>query len=160
MDIRLTEGKLDIHFRVNADQTVELVNFTALTDTKDLPYQAPANVGGFDAPFKPRQFLAAHVTGECSTGMHAAKHDAGSLAAHRVERVGVRPRIGSLLIGCTRLPSWRRLRCRRGEVEIEVARLGHASAPLRGRSRPRHAGPRWPARDRVPRTRRFPQRTH
>ena len=81
MDIRLSEGKLNILFRVNGDQSVELVSFSALPGAKELPYQAPTNAGGFDAPFKPRQFLAAHVTGECSTGMHADKHDAGSLAA-------------------------------------------------------------------------------
>ena len=94
MEIRIKEGTLEIRFRVNEDQSVELVSFSALKDSKDLPYQPPKNIGGFDAPFKPHQFLAAHVTGECSTGMHAGKHDAGSLAAqwrytgHTVEENG------------------------------------------------------------------------
>ena len=34
MDIRLSEGKLNIHFRVNGDQSVELVSFSALPGAK------------------------------------------------------------------------------------------------------------------------------
>ena len=91
MIIELNEGKLQIRFRVNEDKSVELVNFTVLSGTEDLPLQAAADAGGFDVPFKPKQFLAAHVTGESSGGFHAGKHDAGSLSPqwryrdHRIE---------------------------------------------------------------------------
>ena len=91
MIIELNEGKLQIRFRVNEDKSVELVDFTVLSGTEDLPLQAAADAGGFDVPFKPKQFLAAHVTGESSGGFHAGKHDAGSLSPqwryrdHRIE---------------------------------------------------------------------------
>ena len=39
MLIDLHEGKLHIRFRVNEDSTVELVNFSALENTADLPYR-------------------------------------------------------------------------------------------------------------------------
>ena len=81
MNIQLQEGTLQIHFRINEDKTVELVNFSALPDSADLPYQAARQESGFFAPFKPRQFLAAQVTGECAGGFHAGKHDVGSVSA-------------------------------------------------------------------------------
>ncbi len=81
MTIQLNEGTLRIHFRVNEDRTVELVNFSALPDSEDLPYQAARQESGFFAPFKPRQFLAVQVTGECAGGFHAGKHDVGSVSA-------------------------------------------------------------------------------
>jgi len=80
MIISLSEGRLNIRFRVNDDQSVELVNFSPLPDSPDLPLQAARPEAGFFAPFKPRQFLAAHVTGECAGGFHAGKHDVGSLS--------------------------------------------------------------------------------
>lgn len=80
MIITLNEGKLNIRFRVNDDQSVELVNFSVLEKSGDLPLQAARPEAGFFAPFKPKQFLAAHVTGECAGGFHAGKHDCGSLA--------------------------------------------------------------------------------
>ena len=80
MIVSIHEGSLNIRFRVNDDKTVELVNFSALAGSKDLPYAAPKNAGGFDAPFKPNQFLAGQVTGECAGGFHAGKHDVGSLS--------------------------------------------------------------------------------
>ena len=49
---------------------------------------------GFFAPFKPRQFLAVQVTGECAGGFHAGKHDVGSVSAewryrgHAIEENG------------------------------------------------------------------------
>ena len=81
MNIQLQEGTLQIHFRINEDKTVELVNFSALPDSADLPYQAARQESGFFAPFKPRQFLAVQVTGECAGGFHAGKHDVGSVSA-------------------------------------------------------------------------------
>ena len=78
MNIQLQEGTLQIHFRINEDKTVELVNFSALSDSADLPYQAARQESGFFAPFKPRQFLAAQVTGECAGGLLAAGFFAGS----------------------------------------------------------------------------------
>ena len=80
MIISLTEGKLSIRFRVNDDQSVELVNFSTLDSSEDLPLQAARPEAGFFAPFKPKQFLAVHVTGECAGGFHAGKHDVGSLS--------------------------------------------------------------------------------
>lgn len=91
MIITLNEGKLNIRFRVNDDSTVELVNFSTLDGAKDLPLQAARPEAGFFAPFKPKQFLAAHVTGECAGGFHAGKHDVGSLSpewryvGHKIE---------------------------------------------------------------------------
>lgn len=91
MNITLNEGSLSVRFRVNDDRTVELVNFSALKDAKDLPLQAARPEAGFFAPFKPKQFLAAHVTGESAGGFHAGKHDCGSLppqwryAGHSIE---------------------------------------------------------------------------
>ena len=91
MNITLNEGSLSIRFRVNDDQIVELVNFSVLKDAKDLPLQAARPEAGFFAPFKPKQFLAAHVTGESAGGFHAGKHDCGSLSSqwryvgHRIE---------------------------------------------------------------------------
>ena len=91
MIIALKEGKLNIRFRVNEDQTVELVNFSPLAESPDLPLQAARAESGFFAPFKPHQFLAAHVTGECAGGFHAGKHDVGSVSpewryvGHKIE---------------------------------------------------------------------------
>ncbi len=74
MEIVLREGKLRICFRVNEDRSVELVNFTALEESGDMPvYQR----GG---SFVPRQFLGVQVTGECAGGFHAGKHDCGSVS--------------------------------------------------------------------------------
>ena len=81
MMIVLTEGKLNVRFRVNDDKTVELVNFSTLDHSPDMPMQAAQPEEGVFAPFRPRQFLAAHVTGECAGGFHAAKHDSGSVSA-------------------------------------------------------------------------------
>ena len=81
MLIDLHEGKLHIRFRVNEDSTVELVDFSALENTADLSYQAEKSEEGVFGIFKPSQFLAAHVTGECATGFHAGKHDSGSVSA-------------------------------------------------------------------------------
>ena len=92
MIIELKEGKLSIRFRVNDDKTVELVSFSTLPEAVDMPLQAANPEAGVFGQFKPRQFLAAHVTGECAGGMHAGKHDAGSLSpewryvAHRIEK--------------------------------------------------------------------------
>ena len=80
MIIEIREGKLRIRFRVNDDNTVELVEFTPLANTEDMPMLAPRAESGFDAPFKPRQFLAVQVTGECAGGFHAGKHDVGSVS--------------------------------------------------------------------------------
>jgi alpha-galactosidase len=46
-----------------------------------MPLQAAQPEAGIFGAFKPRQFLAAHVTGECASGFHAAKHDSGSVSA-------------------------------------------------------------------------------
>ena len=81
MIISLTEGKLRVAFRVNEDRTVELVNFSVLPASEDMPLQAARQQSGFFAPFKPRQFLAVQVTGECAGGFHAGKHDVGSVSA-------------------------------------------------------------------------------
>ncbi len=92
MIIALNEGKLHIRFRVNDDETVELVDFSALPDSKEMPMIAARPEAGFFAPFKPRQFLAVQVTGECAGGFHAGKHDVGSVSArwryvsHGIER--------------------------------------------------------------------------
>ena len=80
MWIDLCEGKLRIRFRVNEDGTVELVNFSTLASSGDLPYQGAQPEAGVFGIFKPSQFLAAHVTGECATGFHAGKHDSGSVS--------------------------------------------------------------------------------
>lgn len=80
MIIELNEGKLNIRFRVNDDGSVELVNFSALGEARDLPLLQARQESGFFAPFKPKQFLAVHVTGECAGGFHAGKHDCSSLA--------------------------------------------------------------------------------
>ena len=80
MNISIAEGKLRIVFRVNEDQTVELVNFSVLSASEDMTLQAARPEAGFFAPFKPRQFLAAQVTGECAGGFHAGKHDVGSVS--------------------------------------------------------------------------------
>lgn len=91
MEIRLNGKQLRIGFRVNEDRTVELVNFSPLPASEDMPMMVQKNEGGFDAPFKPRQFLAVHVTGECAGGFHAGKHDCGSVSAqwlytgHKIE---------------------------------------------------------------------------
>ena len=79
MIISIHEDKLNVRFRVNDDGTVELARFSAATG-EDLPLLAEHVGGGVFTPFKPRQFLAAHVTGESSGGFHAGKHDAGSLS--------------------------------------------------------------------------------
>lgn len=83
MIIEIKEGSLDIRFRVNEDKTVELVNFSALPCSSDMKYMGPGASpdGVLPQPFMPRQFLSVHVTGESSGGMHAYKHDAGSVAA-------------------------------------------------------------------------------
>ncbi len=91
MNITLSEGSLNIRFRINDDQTVELVNFSVLKDAADLPLQVARPEAGFFAPFKPKQFLSAHVTGESAGGFHAGKHDCGSLppqwryVGHKIE---------------------------------------------------------------------------
>ena len=74
MIIALNEGKLNIRFRVNEDQTVELVNFSPLAESLDLPLQAARAESGFFAPFKPHQFLAAHVA---STTWAACRRSGG-----------------------------------------------------------------------------------
>ena len=79
MFIVLNEGRLTVRFRVNDDASVELVNFSTLDASADLPLQVARPEAGFFAPFKPKQFLATHVTGECAGGFHANKHDCGSL---------------------------------------------------------------------------------
>ena len=92
MMIELNEGRLRVRFRVNDDQTVELVNFSTLPEAGDLPLQAARPEAGVFGAFSPRQFLAAHVTGESAGRMHAGKHDAGSLSpawryvSHRIEK--------------------------------------------------------------------------
>ena len=94
MIIELKEGKLHIRFRVNEDQTVELVDFSTLPDSSEMPMIAARPEAGFFAPFKPRQFLAVQVTGECAGGFHAGKHDVGSVSAewryrgHAIEENG------------------------------------------------------------------------
>ncbi len=80
MRISLSQGKLRIVFRVNNDRTVELVDFSALSGSEEMPLQAARPEAGFFAPFKPRQFLSAQVTGECAGGFHAGKHDVGSVS--------------------------------------------------------------------------------
>ena len=81
MIIELNEGRLHVRFRVNDDRTVELVDFSALPDSREMPMIAARPEAGFFAPFKPRQFLAVQVTGECAGGFHANKHDVGSVSA-------------------------------------------------------------------------------
>ena len=78
MLIELHEGKMRICFRVNDDKTVELVDFSAAANAQDMPV-CEDGPEGFTT-LKPRQFLAAHVTGESSTQFHANKHDAGSVS--------------------------------------------------------------------------------
>ncbi len=99
MIIELNEGKLHIRFRVNEDRTVELVDFSTLPGSREMPMIAARPEAGFFAPFKPRQFLAVQVTGECAGGFHANKHDVGSVSAqwryvgHSIEKNA----LGSLL---------------------------------------------------------------
>ena len=81
MDIRVEEGTLRIHFRVNEDRTVEMVNFSCLPSSEDMPCLTEREESGFGVPFRPRQFLAVQVTGECAGGFHAGKHDTGSVSA-------------------------------------------------------------------------------
>ena len=69
MDIRMEAGGLRVSFRVNADGTVELADFSAAPGSGDMPPLAQ----------RPRQFLAAQVTGESSGNFRANKHDAGSV---------------------------------------------------------------------------------
>ena len=91
MNIALDEGKLHICFRINDDQSVELVDFATFASSSDMPVQSACDKGVFRTPFKPKQFLAAHVTGETTSGIHAGKHDVGSVSAqwryhdHKIE---------------------------------------------------------------------------
>lgn len=92
MILALNEGKLRVRFRINDDKTVELADFSTRAQAQDMPYKpAQPEAGPFGA-FKPRQFLAAHVTGECAGGFHAGKHDCGSVSAqwryegHKLEK--------------------------------------------------------------------------
>ena len=82
MNIVVNESGMRVSIRVNEDQTVELVDFSAAPGAQDLPALAG----------RPRQLLAAHVTGENATENHADKHDSGSVSrtwryqGHALER--------------------------------------------------------------------------
>ena len=82
MIIELKEGSVRVAFRVNDDQSVELVDFSAIANSADMPVLGGGEQSGMPYPFKPRQFLAVHVTGESSTEFHANKHDSGSVSRH------------------------------------------------------------------------------
>ncbi len=58
MIITLTEGELSVRFRVNDDQTVELVHFSTLSNKQDMPLQAAQPEAGIFGAFKPRQFFS------------------------------------------------------------------------------------------------------
>ncbi|MBE5807142.1 MAG: alpha-galactosidase [Clostridiales bacterium] len=91
MIIELKEGQARIAFRVNDDGIVELADFSAKPGAVEMPYLAASEFGGFPMPPTPRQFLAAHVTGESSGNFHANKHDVGSVSqkwkyvCHKIE---------------------------------------------------------------------------
>ncbi|MGN1018790.1 MAG: alpha-galactosidase [Aristaeellaceae bacterium] len=100
MTIMIQEGRLHIAFRVNEDNTVELADISVGEKARELPPVHPD-------PLKRGQFLAVHVTGECATGFHAGKHDAGSVSCqwryvgHRIESNS----LGSLLTLSVQAPN-------------------------------------------------------
>ena len=77
MKIELHEAGMRIAFRVNEDQTVELVDFSAAADAADLKPLGPNGAADGKQVIAPRQFLAVNVTGE---NAYTVKHDGGSVS--------------------------------------------------------------------------------
>ena len=76
MNIAIQEGQMKICFRIGEDGLIELVDFSAAKNSKELP----ATDGQLTAFRESHQLLAVQVTGETATGMHACKHNAGSVS--------------------------------------------------------------------------------
>ena len=81
--LEFREAGMRICFRINEDETVELVDFSAESaegagrKTAELEY---LEQGDCIAP-RLHQLLAVHLTGEGTTGVHAYKHNTGSESA-------------------------------------------------------------------------------
>ena len=72
--IEISEGQMHVTFRVNDDKSVELVDFSAIKDTKDLE----ALDQGYGMVPKHHQVIGLQISGESATDMHAYKHNSAS----------------------------------------------------------------------------------
>ena len=72
--ITLDENSMHIRFRINDDDTVELVDFSAVENSKDLRPISPFIFGYRDV----HGLVSVQIDGESVNGMNAYKHNAGS----------------------------------------------------------------------------------
>lgn len=72
--ITLNENGMHINFRINDDETVELVDFSAVENTEDLRPIPPFIFGYRDV----HGLVSVQIDGESINGMNAYKHNAGS----------------------------------------------------------------------------------
>ena len=73
-NIEIIEGKMRVNFRINEDRTVELVDFSGISNSEDLPHLEQ----GMSSVPRLHQVIAMQITGESATDMHAYKHNSGS----------------------------------------------------------------------------------
>lgn len=75
-NIVINESDMHVSFRINDDETVELVDFSGVPDSQDMPYLGLKEQGVWKTRDTTRQLISLQLTGHSS--MRACKHNMGS----------------------------------------------------------------------------------